>query len=124
MPYGRLAPDDVTDMLDYWNKRMRRWVGLVFGDPFLVNDPLSVEVLGDAYRRAPFIMTRVDKVLRNAGPFQWSVAPGSSLHGVASWDAAFNGHPCHYTPFNAPIDYPAGGTFILPAYELAIGLDS
>lgn len=124
MPYGRLAPDDVTELLDHWNARTPRWAALMFGDPFAVNDPLSVEVLGDAYRRPPFVLSRVDKVLRNAAPLQWTVAPGSSLHGVASFDAPFNGNPCHYTPLPAPQDYPVGGTFILPAYELAIGLDS
>lgn len=125
MPYGRLHDDDVDAMLDYWYAyRGDIWIGIVSGDPFLVSDPLTVEVLGDAYRRATLHMTRVDTILRNSEAISWAVAPMTRVSGYAGWDGPFNGKPRFYTPLPEPVDYPIGGTHLLPARELGISLDS
>ena len=124
MPYGRLAPDDVTDMLVYWNKKMPRWCGLMIGDPFLVSDPLSMEIIGGAYRRPPFALSITDNILRNLQAWSWAVPPMTRVAGYASFDAAHNGKVCSYTPLPDPVDYPVGGTHTLAALSLYIGIDS
>lgn len=130
MTYGRISPQDDTALLKYWySYRGPIYIGLSSGDPFIVNDPLSVEILGSSYRRQLLKLTLVtgsaEAVLRNAEDLSWTVGPMTSVSGLVGWDAAFNGNPRFYTPISSgPVDYPAGGTHKHPAFELFIGLDS
>lgn len=125
MALGRIAPEDSDALLQYFaSYRGPIYAGLVFDDPFIVNDPLSVEVLGSAYRRTLLQIELVDHVLRNLYALSWSVGNLTSVAGVAGWDASFNGSPRFYTPYAAPIDYPTGGIHQHPALDLYIGLDS
>lgn len=124
MPYGRIAPDDVTELLNHWYARSKLYAALMFGDPFLVSDPLSVEVLGDAYRRPLLVLQTVDQVLRNPAALTWAVQPMTRVSGIAGFDAAFNGRPRFYTPLPKPLDYPTGGNVVFPARELYVGIDA
>lgn len=125
MPYGRIDPADTVALMRYWyTYRGPIYAGLVFGDPYLTNDPLSVEIIGGAYYRPVLALSLVDSQLRNSGPLAWALPAMTTLAGVTGWDAPFNGGLRFYTPFDEPIDYPVGGTFTLDALELYVGLDS
>lgn len=124
MAYGRMAPDDVAELLTHWYARTPLYAALMFGDPFLISDPLSVEVLGDAYRRPLLVMDLVDTVLRNTTSLLWTVQPMTRVSGIAGFDAAFNGRPRFYTPLPTPLDYPTGGSVSFPAREIYVGIDA
>jgi hypothetical protein len=105
-------------------KDIPQWAALVSSDPYLVSDPLAVEVLGDAYRRPQFTPQVVDQILRNAAALSWTVGPMTRIAGIAGFDAAFNGRLMWYTPLPDALDYPAGGSVSFPAREIYLGVDS
>lgn len=123
-PGGRISPDIVSSWLDQLAARPC-WAGLMTGDPFLTSDPLTVEVIGAAYRRPQFLYERVDTVLRNAAALNWrGIAAFTRVSGVAGFDKAFNGALLWYTPLPEALDYPTGGNLDFPIRELYIGIDS
>jgi len=128
MPAGRIAPW-VTQAWLHGPQlppldKIPTWAALVSSDPFLLSDPLAVEVLGDAYRRPSFPMQWVDQVIRNASALGWTVGPMSRIGGIAGFDAPFNGRILWYTPLPDALDYPVGGSVSFPAREIYLGVDS
>jgi hypothetical protein len=122
---GWLDSEDLIEFLSGWAAKPR-FAGLVSTDPALVSDPLTVEVLGDAYRRVLNVgFTLSSLLLRNSIQWQWfGLAAGTRVSGFAIWDSAFNGRVKAYAPLDAPIDFPAGGNYSVPAGEVFIGIDS
>ena len=121
---GWFDPDDITAFLDSW-ARLPRFAGLCSSDPKLASDPLTVEVLGDAYRRTPAAWLRSGMLLRNSTPWQFmGLLPGTRVHGIAIWDASFNGKVKAYIPLDEPVDLPTGGNFTAAAGDYFIGFDS
>jgi len=109
--------------LDAWAKAPR-YVGLCSSDPKLASDPLTTEVLGDAYRRVPAALIRSNLLLRNGSAWVWlGLLPGTRIHGIAIWDAIFNGHVKGYIPLEDPVDLPAGGSFTGAAGDYFLGFD-
>lgn len=123
MILGRIDPADAAAMMAYYaSYRGPIYAGLCFDDPYTVSDPLSVEVLGAAYRRMLLVLTQSDAALQNANMLQWALAPLSRVSGIAGWDAPFNGRPRFYTPLPEVVPFPAGGIYQHPALDLALAL--
>lgn len=104
---------------------MEHWGALMVNDPFTTSDPLSVELLGAAYRRPQIIFEQVSQVLRNTNFFSWmGIPPQSRITGVAGFDAPYNGNFSWYFPLDEPLDFPAGGRWDIATHDLYLGIDS
>lgn len=124
MRNGRISTDKLAEyVLDLASTPM--WLGLSSQDPFAVDDPLAVEVVGSTYSRPVAGWTLVaPTLLRSNRVSRWSgLVPGTRVVAVVAWSEAFNGRPLVYMPLAAPQDFPAGGTFQLPIGELYVGMD-
>jgi hypothetical protein len=123
MPNGQVAHSITSGWLDLLKAR-KHYMGLLIGDPRTTSDPLSLEVLGNAYRRPLITFERRDQVLRNVQPLNWTVGPMTRVAGVASFDAAFNGNWQFWLPLEDPLDYPAGGALTYAKGDLFVGIDT
>jgi hypothetical protein len=127
MGLGRIAPDITAAWLtsSMGGIAEPQWAGLVSDDPFETSNPLSVEILGDAYRRPSCPRELVGTVLRNSTVLHWAFGPMTRIVGVAGFDAAFNGRVRWFIPFDGdPLNFPSGGSYDLPARSLFIGIDT
>lgn len=129
-PGGRIAPA----ILQGWLASLTpvpslamtpTWAALVTSDPFESSDPLTTEILGDAYRRPPFIYELVGTALRNQNELDFAgIAALSRVVGVAGFDGVYNGALLWYTPLPGdPLEFSAGGSLTFPARELYVSID-
>lgn len=123
-PGGRIAPTKIIGWLTQ-EAALPCYVGLVTADPFGTSDPLSVEILGDAYRRPQFGYELVGTILRNSLPLHWAGIPAlTRVAGIAGFGSLYGSDLSWYTPFPDPMDFPAGGNLDFPAREVFIGIDT
>lgn len=124
MGVGRFAPTKTQAWLD-GEAAYPHYGALMVNDPYLTSDPLSAELAGASYRRPKIIFQRFDQILRNTGPFGWlGIPPQSRVLGIAGFTAAFNGAIVWYIPFDAPMDFPAGGQYQVATGSVYLGIDS
>lgn len=111
-----------------WAESLRKtpmWLGLVTANPFLVTDPLVIEVAGtSAYRRPQASWSRSGRVLTSTTPATWNgIPPLTTVLGIAGFSAPFNGELMAYMKLPDPgQDFPTGGSFTMPAGELWVGV--
>ena len=98
------------------------WLTLVSDDPEGVSDPLTVEIIGGTLTRHQTTWSRTPLLLTTAGSVVFSGIPvGAHVAGIACFNADFNGDLLASDLFPEPVDYPSGGTWVLPTGEFAMG---
>jgi len=124
MRSGRIAPAVIGTWLDDLSRR-DMWIGLSTADPFTVDDPITTEIPGAAYRRARVVWQRASVLLlRNGNVLQWTgLLPGTQVACLVGWSAAFNGDPLVTMPLPELRHFPAGGAIKLGAGEVYVGAD-
>lgn len=124
MPDGRVSPYLVTSWMDDLEARVH-YLALMSADPYGVSDPLTVEVLGALYaRKAPaYVRTAYNLLVLDTAVVWNNLAPGTQVAAVAGFNAAFNGNMLYADVLDVPINYPVGGTYVLPAGEYYVGID-
>ena len=120
---GRFAPWVIKGWID-WLEGQDKYLALFASDP-LVGDPLAAEIVGGIYARQDSVWTRsTDYALTLTEGVLWrSLVPGTVVRAVGAFDAAFNGNLLFRTLLDAPVEYPTGGTYPLPAGEYVVGID-
>ena len=53
-----------------------------------------------------------------------SLVPGTVVAAVGAFDAAFNGNLLFRSLYATPLDYPSGGTLVMHASSLVLGIDA
>jgi hypothetical protein len=124
MADGRISPYVITSWMNDLAARTK-YLALMSADPYGVSDPLTVEVLGGVYvREAPvFVRTSYNLLTLDEVVVWHALAPGTRVAAVACFDAAFNGNMLAADVLDVHIDYPSGGTYVLPADEFYLGID-
>lgn len=124
MPYGRFGVEIVRGWMDGIEAKTK-YLTLVSADPGGSTDPLTVEIVGGTLARQTSIWLRTGPTaLTLEVPVLFpGIPPGGHVAGVAGFDAAFNGTMLFYDLFDVAIDYPSGGTFLLPGGEYVLGVD-
>ena len=101
------------------------WLTLVSDDPEGVSDPLTVEIIGSTLTRHQTTWSRTPLLLTTSRSVVFSGIPvGAHVAGLAVFNADFNGDLLASDLFPEPVDYPAGGTWVLPIGEFAIGFSA
>jgi len=117
-----------TTVLSQWMDDMEareKWLALVSADPRTATDPLAVEIIGGVYARQLGSWTRTGPraLTLDAGVVWRNLVPGTQVAGVAGFDAEFNGTLLFTDMLIEPMNYPAGGSYVLPANQYVLGLD-
>lgn len=119
------------ELLSGWTDQLvaRAHFGALFAsDPLGTGSPASVEIAGATYSRqdASGLWTRsTARSLTLNAPLVWrSIPPGVSVAAVGFFDTAFGtGGFLHRSMLAAPVGFPAGGSWVLPAGEYAVGFN-
>lgn len=99
-----------------------KWLTLVSDDPEGAVDPLTVEIIGGTLTRHESLWSRTPLLLTIDSAVVFSGIPvGAHVAGIACFNADFNGDLLASDLFDTPVDYPSGGTWVLPAGEFAMG---
>lgn len=120
---GRFAPYLVRQWMDQVAAK-DKYLALFASDP-LIGNPYAAEIVGGIYARELSVWTRTsDFAMTLTEGIVWrSLVPGTVVRAVGAFDASFNGNLLFRSLLPATIEYPAGGTYPLPAGEYVIGLD-
>ena len=101
-----------------------KWLTLVSDDPEGASDPLTVEIIGGSLTRHQATWARTPLLLTTTAAVIFSGIPvGAHVAGLAVFDADFNGNLLASDLFPEPVDYPSGGTWVLPSGEFAFGFN-
>lgn len=101
-----------------------KWVGLHFDNPQVASAYAS-EVAGGSYvRKRLTITTPSSRTAWNAAALTWTGLPTVLLTYVAFWDVQYNGNLLGSSPLPAPIRVLSGGSWTLPAKQLALSFRS
>lgn len=120
---GRFAPYLVRGWMDEVEAK-DKYLALFATDP-LIGNPYAAEIVGGIYSRQLSLWTRTSDfaMTLSEGVLWRSLVPGTVVRAVGAFDAAFNGNLLFRSLFNEAVEYPAGGTYPLPAGEYVIGID-
>lgn len=100
------------------------WYAAMSADPTVVGDPLAVEVVGGSYARVEGVFVRSGRSMLSDTPMVIVVPGGSTVTGIALFDAAFNGNMRAYSPLpEGPQSFQSGGTVIIAAGDFAVTID-
>ena len=107
---------------------MPHWGALFSADPLGVGTPSSVEVPGGTYARQDtsglWTRSSVAVLTLNTACIFRGLPPGASVAAVGFFDSAFGSTGfLHRALLPAAVNFPSGGTWVLPAGEYAAGLD-
>lgn len=102
------------------------YVALFSSDPYAVQTPSTVEIVGASYARFLAATTLSGRLmtLTSAMSFQ-GIAAGGQVAFLGAFDAAFNGNFLWAGPVpGGPFAYPTGGSLAVAANSVHVGLDS
>lgn len=121
MSFGRFSNFKTTTWMDTVVAD-DKWMTLVSADALAVADPLTVEltttrVQGTWFRTSNSLLTLTSPLV-----FPGLLA-GAHVAGVAGFNAAVNGNLLFSSLLDTPVDFPAGGTYTLPAGQYVLGID-
>lgn len=121
MSFGRFSSYQSQLWMDEVEAK-EKWLTVVSADPLAVSNPLTVElittrILGVWVRSSTYAMTLTIPLVFPDLP------SGAHVAGVAGFDAPVNGHLLFSDLLDTPVDFPEGGTYILPGSEYVIGID-
>jgi hypothetical protein len=124
MTFGRFSTYQSTIWMNYM-EASDKWLSIVSADPLVVADPQTSEVVGGTVARMEGSWTRTSATsmtLNSALTFR-GLPAGAHVAGVAGFDAEFNGNLLFSDLLDEPVDFPNGGTYVVPAGEYVIGID-
>lgn len=105
------------------------WWGLFYDNPLVVTDPTTVEILGGTYERPEHTVPGdwdafgLTGLVNSIDVEFLNIPPGNSIHAVGLWDDDTGGKLLGADVLDDPVNFPDGGSWVLPAGDFYFGFD-
>lgn len=124
-------PGISTALLEQWTDDLQdrpHWGTLFSADPYTVSEPATVELAGATFARQDgsgmFTRSSTTTLTVTTAVIFRGLEPGAVVAAVGFFDDAFASTLLlHRAMLPAPVDFPSGGTWVLPAGEYVTGFD-
>ena len=126
---GRFGPTYVASWMNQIEP-LTKWMTAFTADPLLESDPAIVELGGSVVRKSStWDRTALNTLTMTSQLVLQGIEPGTTLVAIGAFDDEFGGELIFSDLIRdadgnpAPLEYPSGGTFVLPANEYVVGID-
>lgn len=126
---GRFGPSYVATWMNQI-EAADKWMTAFTSDPLLEADPAVVELGGSVVRQSSiWSRTATNTLTMTSQLVLRGIEPGTTLVAIGAFDDEYGGELVFSDLLRddagnpAPLEFPAGGTFVLPANEYVVGLD-